>query len=606
MPPHLARARRFALAALVAESLERPGEALRLPARLLRFAWSAEYRRRWGRYWSDVAFLSAEIPARCRRDGVATTEEWVRERLAPFPFPSGRVDREMYEALKKTHQGPDPEPFLGDALLYGERLLARRSEPALIDQLASRHFKAGHLGRALALRQQLARRRGGQEAAIAALEGELKLLHHGFPLPDAPPRTRALPGREVVYVLSHCLPWRANGYAARSHGLLRALGGLGWKVTARTRLGYPWDDVGRDAEPAAESVVDGVVYRHFPPGPVSPTDTPLDRYLETYADRLTEVLRHEGPAIVHAASNFVNGIAAVTAARRLGLPSIYEVRGLWEVSRLAAHPEQAESERFRMNARMEGEAACAADVVLTITGALRDELVARGVPAGRIQVLPNGVDTERFRPAPPDAALRHALAIGDRTVIGYVGSFIRYEGLDDLLRATARLRAERSDDFRVLLVGRGPVEAALRRRAESLGVGDRVIFTGAVPHAEVDRYYSLVDVAPFPRKPERVCEMVSPLKPFEAMAMGKAVLVSSVAALTEIVADGETGLVFRKGSVEDLAARLGQLLDDGALRRKLGDAGRAWVVAERDWRPLAARLGELYESLRAGWAPEGD
>ena len=133
--------------------------------------------------------------------------------------------------------------------------------------------------------------------------------------------------------------------------------------------------------------------------------------------------------------------------------------------------------------------------------------------------------------------------------------------------------------------------------AEELRLGDVVTFTGRVPHAEIGRYISLFDIAPFPRLPLPVCELISPIKPFESMAMGKAVVSSSVAALTEIVDDGKTGLVFEKGSSEAFAAVLGKLLDSPELRAELGKAAREWVLAERDWSQITSIVDETYHEL---------
>jgi glycosyltransferase involved in cell wall biosynthesis len=247
---------------------------------------------------------------------------------------------------------------------------------------------------------------------------------------------------------------------------------------------------------------------------------------------------------------------------------------------------------------MEADAALRADRVITITGALRDELVRRGVPADRITVVPNGVDTARFTPLPRDEALAAELGMTGKTVLGYVGSVLDYEGLELLLEAAATLRVER-DDFAVLIVGDGAEYEAMIARSQGLGLDGVVTFTGRVPHADVERYFSVIDVAPFPRWPLPVCEMVSPLKPFEAMAMAKTVVVSDVAALAEIVTDGQTGLVHTKGDAGSLTAALRRLLDDPDLRRRLGTAGLAWVRGERDWNTLATRVDAVYAELLA-------
>ena len=278
-------------------------------------------------------------------------------------------------------------------------------------------------------------------------------------------------------------------------------------------------------------------------------------------------------------------------------PLIYEVRGLWEVTKASRQPSWAGSQEFTFMSNMERDAAIHATTVLTLTEGLRDEMVKRGVDRDKIVLVPNGVDSSRFVPRDPDEALMAELGIGDRLVIGYIGSIVPYEGLDDLIDAVAVLRETHRDRFRVLIIGDGKSLAELREQSANLGLDDYILFTGRVPHEDVERYYSLIDICPFPRKPQPVCELVSPLKPFESMAMRKAVVVSNVQALCEIVQDGVTGLVFEKGSTTSLVEALDRLITDDHLRADLGLAAREWVVAERDWHKLGQVVADLYERI---------
>ncbi|MDO5663317.1 MAG: glycosyltransferase, partial [Brachybacterium sp.] len=220
-----------------------------------------------------------------------------------------------------------------------------------------------------------------------------------------------------------------------------------------------------------------------------------------------------------------------------GSPRSTRCGGLWEVTRGSRDPEWGRSDQYRYIARMEADAARGADRVLAITEALKGELVERGVAEDTITLVPNGVDTERFTPLPRDEDLAASLGVTDTRVIGYVGTIADYEGLGLLLAAARELRRTR-EDFHVLIVGDGAVLEDLREQVRADGLTDVVTFTGRVPHEDVERYYSIIDITPFPRLPLPVCEMVSPLKPFEAMAMGKAVIASDVAALAEIVTPG--------------------------------------------------------------------
>jgi glycosyltransferase involved in cell wall biosynthesis len=424
--------------------------------------------------------------------------------------------------------------------------------------------------------------------------GPLKLLAI---IGEVPPRaTLAFPpvAKRLCYVLHNSLPHSSGGYATRAQGMALGLTAAGSEVICLTRPGFPVElkPESTDADFPEEEVIDGISnVRIFEPR----RSGNQFAYIRAAADAIESRLRRFRPEVVVAASAYISALPALIAARRLGLPFIYEVRGFWEITRLSREPEFEETAHFKVQRLIEGEIANQADHVFTLTGPMREELVERGVAAENITLLPNSCDPERFTPRPRDEALAARLGIpAGVPVIGYIGTFVQYEGLDDLARACARLRA-RGVTFRLMLVGnentsgaeRGPTMTEIDRVAVEEGLADWLIMPGRVPHAEVEAYYSLIDIAPFPRKPQPVTEMVSPMKPLEALAMEKAVVVSSVRALTEMIADDETGLVFRKGSVESLADVLGRLIDDPELRARLGRTARDWVTRERTWTATA-------------------
>jgi glycosyltransferase involved in cell wall biosynthesis len=535
---------------------------------------------------------------RCLEDGGTTAAEvWFERQLGAQPHRAQALSKAMFEELR----GHDP----ATAILYAQRALARgadgatsRKAPKIAARLARIYARDGRLHDALALAKRFPQA-GRKDGSAQRWQAELRLLEQGWPLPErrSAPSYEPVAGR-VLYLLHFSLPYRSAGYAIRTQGLLSGLRAGGRDVIGVTRPGFP--DPKRDTMPAAvpsEERIGDVVYRRLLEPQLCYETTPLDRYIERYIGHVDTMARDLRPAILHAASNFVHGVTANVVAARLGVPSVYEVRGLWELTALARHPGRLDSDLHAMWTRMETEVATGATAVVAITAALKAELVARGVPDERITVVPNAVDTRRFTAREPDQALAAELGLQGRTVIGYVGSLTDYEGLDHLLEAAAWLEDRRGGDFGVLIVGDGPALPGLRKQADALRLGDLVAFTGRVPHDQVERYYSLIDIAPFPRKPLRVCELVSPLKPFEAMAMSKVVAVSSVAALAEIVTDDVTGLVYRKGDVDDLARVLDRLLDDGALRARLGQAAAAWVRRERDWGSICRRLTDLYDEL---------
>lgn len=409
---------------------------------------------------------------------------------------------------------------------------------------------------------------------------------------------QSVPGR-VMYLVYNSLPFHSAGYATRSQGLVGGIRALGYDSTIVTRLGYPHVfSKFRDTQTRTFEQIETVPYLRLNSALEELFVTSTKEYVKLNAAATLRAAAELRPAIVHGASNFITGLTAVSVGRVLGVPSIYEVRGLWEVTALSRDPSYAETLRYAHALRLETEACMEADRVITITNALKEELVRRGVPSEKIDVVPNGVDTDRFRPRPRDAALGEKLGLKpDHVVVGYVGSILDYEGLDDLLHAI-RLCVDRGlSNLRALIVGDGAAYQDCLELARKLRLDEHVIFTGRVPHAEVESYYSLIDVTPFPRKPLPVCEMVSPLKPFEAMAMGKCVIVSSVAALAEIIGERPIGFISEKGSIEALAQVIAHVAGDGELRRTIGEEARRFVVAERDWRILARRVTEVYEKL---------
>jgi glycosyltransferase involved in cell wall biosynthesis len=415
-------------------------------------------------------------------------------------------------------------------------------------------------------------------------------------LPAQPRALKPHPQR-VLNILAFSLPYTSVGYATRSHGLAIGVKNAGWDVRPYTRPGFPYDfktELEGQVLPN-EDHIDGVTYGRifdFSRKGMNEVD-----YMLAAVEHYESVIRKEQPEIVHAASNYVTALPALIAARRLGVPFIYEVRGFWEVTRSSRDDKFENTPKYRFMQLFEALTARHADHVITITTAMKEELIARGVSEERISIAYNSVDPDRFIPRAANLELAAELGIPRGTpVIGYVGSFVDYEGLDDLIGACAGLKAA-GRDFRLLLVGDGAVFEDLKRQVEAEGLQDKTIMTGRVPHDMVEDYYTLIDIAPFPRKPWEVCELVSPLKPYEAMALEKAVIVSGTRALVEIVTHEKNGLVFAKGDLADLQRKLDELLMNPETRAQLGRAAREWIRQERSWDVAGRVCGEVYAEL---------
>lgn len=400
----------------------------------------------------------------------------------------------------------------------------------------------------------------------------------------------------VLMMLSSSLPLSPSGYGVRSHAIAGHLLRHGVRLDVYTRPGYPLTSWTGPQAVKPSDTVENVTYHRLPLHPVGMGEFG-EAYREQASRLIAAVAKRRRADIIHAASDMENGLPAMLAAKRAGLKGIYEYRGMWHYTSAVRNTWFPWTEPFQRRHRLELQAGQMADACFAISEALKAELVAGGLPEDKITVLPNAVDVERFTPLPPDGELLEKYALQGRIVIGFIGSITPYEGLESLMDAVLELNW-RNYPVSLLMVGDGADNLKrLKALHQARGSHPSIIFTGRVPFEDVKRYYSLIDIMPFPRIPAKVCQCVPPLKPLEAMAMGKTVLVSDVAALTEIVQDGKTGLIFESGNLSDLVKKLELLIDAPELRQRLAHAGRAWVLAERDWHKVSERILRVYERL---------
>lgn len=403
----------------------------------------------------------------------------------------------------------------------------------------------------------------------------------------------------VLHIFDHTLPLH-SGYTFRSAAILAAQRERGWQTF---HLSSPRQ---RQHAPPAETV-DGFEFLRCPPVPARLARIPV---LAQWADmsllrhRLEEVVTAVQPDILHAHSPVLNVLPCLAVGARHRIPVVYEIRAFWEDAAVDHGSTREGSARYRASRALETWAARRADAVTCICAGLQRDLVARGVDAARITVIPNAVSPGEFPFSPaPDAALRAELNLTAGEVLGFIGSFYAYEGLDLLLSALPAL-LEKRPALTVLLVGGGPEEARLRAQAEALGVSHAVRFVGRVPHAEVQRYYSVIDVLVYPRHRMRLTDLVTPLKPLEAMAQGSLFVASDVGGHRELIKDGETGVLFAAGQAEALTQALLDLLDRHAAWPALRAAGRRFVEQERTWASSVARYAPIYAALTVSDAGE--
>jgi len=408
--------------------------------------------------------------------------------------------------------------------------------------------------------------------------------------------TSRAPNR-ILHLVNDALPNASAGYTIRTHETVLAQRAAGLDPHVVTRCGFPVTQGTLDGRRLV--MLDGIPYHRLLPWRIPTRADHAAALGFEMAAKLTEQLR---PSVLHAASNYVNAVIALAIGKRHGLPVVYEVRGFWEDTWLSRHPDsekRAASELYQLNRDLETRCMLAADLVVTLGEAMREEIVARGVPAEKVLIVPNAVSEEFLQPLPDAQKLRSQLGIKpDEHVIGEVSSLVPHEGIGTLLQAT-RLLKDRGLPVRALIVGDGPERAALQRQAADLGLGEAAIFTGRVPATKVREFHALLDVFVVPRTPDRVCQLVTPLKPVEAMASGLCVVTSEVKALAEIIKPDVTGALTIPEDPVALADTLELLVGSPDIRRKLGDNAREWVARDRTWARNAARYRDAYARLGA-------
>lgn len=399
----------------------------------------------------------------------------------------------------------------------------------------------------------------------------------------------------ILHVLDHSLPTH-SGYTFRTRALMKAQVAKGWDVAGVTGVRHP--EPGPDGE-----TVDGLTFYRTPP--IAPARAPIREWREigALARRVEALAREWHPDVLHAHSPVMDGLAALRVGKRLNIPVIYEIRAFWEDAAVGNGTGREGSLRYWLTKKLETHAVKSADAVAVICEGLRGDLIARGIAPAKITVSPNGVDLDLFGDPPPrDDALADTLRIAaDDAVIGYIGSFYDYEGIDDLIAAMPVLVAAQPK-ARLLLVGGGPMEAALKAQAAASPAAAQIHFVGRVPHQQVERYYSLIDILAYPRKKMRLTDLVTPLKPLEAMAQGKLVAASDVGGHRELLEDGVTGTLFAPDDPKAIADALANLLENRDIWAERRRTARIFVETHRNWSSNILRYEPVYQRLLRGAA----
>lgn len=396
----------------------------------------------------------------------------------------------------------------------------------------------------------------------------------------------------VLHVLDHSLPLQ-SGYTFRTRAIMKAQKAAGIEVRGITGLRHKRK--GPDPEE-----VDAIRFHRTRGTATGPAGLREWREINLLADAIVAMSRRWRPDLLHAHSPALCGKAALIAGKRLGVPVVYEIRAFWEDAAVSNGNGSEGNVRYRLTRALESHVVAQADAVFTICQELKDDLASRGTDPDRISISPNGVDLDLFgKTVKPDPALRRRLGLGKGPVIGFVGSFYDYEGIDDLIAAMPAVIAQ-IPNARLLLVGGGPVETALKAQAQISEAADAIRFVGRVPHDEVERYYALIDVMAYPRKQSRLTDLVTPLKPLEAMAQGKLVAASDVGGHRELIRDGETGTLFAADDSSQCASALIGLLKDRADWDERREIARRHVRDHHNWSVNVHRYHPIYQMLLAG------
>jgi glycosyltransferase involved in cell wall biosynthesis len=458
-----------------------------------------------------------------------------------------------------------------------------------------------------------------------SLVADPSLVAHRRPRPSADPSLVAGSGASVLHLVTNSLPETVAGYTIRTQGIARAQQARGIDVHVATRIGFPVTKGHLDAEDRV--TVDGIEHHRLLPARLPlRADDALRRDIELTA-RLVESLR---PDVLHAHSNHVNAQVALALRARFGIPVVYELRGFLEETwrSRSTDPHAGSADAYRLARAAETQCLRAADAVVTISEPMRDAIIERGVPPERVSVVPNGVDLAMTEEAAPQEAafagnptewvglLPAKAASGEAatantggsvptstgTTVGTVGTLNPYEGIDLLIDAVATLRHQ-GHDLHLRIVGDGPDRVALEKRAADSGIGDATTFTGRVPHDQVAAQHRLIDIFCVPRRDLPVTRLVPPLKPVEAMALGRAVVASDLPPLRELLGpDGDgfqrRGLLVPAGDTEALADALLHLIDAPDVRRQLGANAHAWVARTRTWDAAAHSYDQIYHRIQ--------
>jgi glycosyltransferase involved in cell wall biosynthesis len=520
--------------------------------------------------------------------------------VAPPPRPPDSSHRGRAEHTRGGWAAYDRRDY-ETALAEASTVLADHPKDyAALDLKQSAHWQRGDIAATVSALSQMRMVHDSPQVALRerTIIGCARELDPRW-LPRVPgPPTPADPRDGVVmHLASESIPDQASGSVMRGRDTVACQRRAGLDPFVVTSLGFPRPS-GVTSFPPVE-IIDGTTYHRLDAGPDYPLYQANDVLLSDTAWLAGRIGRQQRPSVIHAVTGsrgFETALVGLALREHLGRPLVYEARSVQETTRTqgTALPQRGE----HYEARRAAETRCmqAADLVVTVSDETRSEIIERGIPERRVFVVPTGVDSDRFAPGEPSAALRKQHGLDGKTVIGCLSNLDEPgPGQQILIEATARLRAA-GRDVVCLLVGDGKHREELAEQARRAGAGS-VIFTGQVADEQVRDYCLLMDVFVVPGTDDAAARMETPVTPLQAMALGLPLVVSDSPALTGLATPDERGLAFMPGDPQALARAIEALLDDPDRARRLAAEGRRWVLAERSWAANGQRYRDIYGQL---------
>jgi len=398
---------------------------------------------------------------------------------------------------------------------------------------------------------------------------------------------------KILHILDHSIPLH-SGYTFRSQNIFQAQKKMGYDPVIITSPKH--EESLKQKIKLIEEIKDFTYYRT---GPVDISSLPMVSELKIiYAlyNRILEVAEIEKPDIIHVHSPILNGIPAIKAARKLNIPVVYEIRAFWEDAAVDHGTYAENSWKYKLAKFIETQVCKRANHIGILCNGLKNDLVSRGIPESKITPIFNGVNPDDLQPVAPDKEYIEQWKLKNKKIIGFIGSFYRYEGLDLLIEAFAKISEEHKTAM-LLLVGGGEMEQELKMLAKKNHVDHRIVMPGRIPHEKIAGVYSMIDILVYPRYSIRLTELVTPLKPLEAMSMGRSLIASDVGGHKELIEDNKTGLLFEAGNVEDLSEKIDLIFQNKNLATSLQMEGLKWVNQNHTWEETTSVYNEIYDSI---------